>query len=81
MKMQQLASRPSTCTAAGLLVGLPAAWLLSRAMSSAVYGVIALDWRVFAAFAALIVASAALASYLPARRAAALDPIAALRSE
>jgi len=66
---------------AGLAIGLPAAILLTRVMSSAVQGVVALDWTVFAGFTLLLVASAALAGYVPARRAAAVDPVIALRCE
>jgi putative ABC transport system permease protein len=67
--------------AAGLAVGLAAAYWLMRAMSSAVYGVVVLDWTVFAGFALLLAAAAALAGYIPARRAAATDLISALRFE
>ncbi len=66
---------------AGLAIGLPAAILLTHVMSSAVYGVVALDWTVFAGFTLLLVASAALAGYVPARRAAGVDPVTALRCE
>jgi putative ABC transport system permease protein len=66
---------------AGLAIGLPAAILLTRVMSSAVLGVVALDWTVFAGFTLLLVASAALAGYVPARRAAGVDPVTALRCE
>ncbi len=66
---------------AGLGIGLPAAILLTHVMSSAVYGVVALDWTVFAGFTLLLVASAALAGYVPARRAARVDPVTALRCE
>jgi putative ABC transport system permease protein len=65
----------------GLAVGLPAAYGLSRVMSSAVRGVISLDWTVFAGLSVVILASAALAGYMPARRAAAVDPLTALRCE
>jgi putative ABC transport system permease protein len=67
--------------AIGLAVGVPAAYLLSRLMSSAVYGVVALDWKIFAGFALLIAASALAAGFFPARRAASVDPVTALRSE
>jgi putative ABC transport system permease protein len=66
---------------AGLAIGLPAAILLTWGMSSAVQGVVALDWTVFAGFSLLLVCSAALAGYVPARRAAAVDPLTALRCE
>jgi len=67
--------------AIGLAIGLPSAIVLTRVMSSAVQGVVALDWTVFAGFTLLLVASAALAGYVPARRAAAVDPVTALRCE
>jgi putative ABC transport system permease protein len=65
----------------GLAIGLPAAIVLTRVMSSAVQGVVALDWTVFAGFTLLLVAAAALAGYIPARRAASIDPVTALRCE
>ena len=65
----------------GLAIGLPAAYALCRVMSSAVQGVISLDWTVFAGLSLLILGSAALAGYVPARRAAAVDPLTALRCE
>jgi putative ABC transport system permease protein len=67
--------------AIGLAVGLPLALALSRLMSSAVQDVVALDWTVFAGLTLLILAAAALAGYMPARRAAAVDPLTALRSD
>jgi putative ABC transport system permease protein len=65
----------------GLAIGLPAAYLLSRLMSSVVAGVVALDWTVFGGFTLLLAGSAALAGYIPARRAARVDPMVALRCE
>jgi putative ABC transport system permease protein len=65
----------------GLAIGLPVAIALTRAMSSAVQGVVALDWTIFAGFTLLLVAAAALAGYVPARRAAGVDPVTALRCD
>jgi putative ABC transport system permease protein len=65
----------------GLGIGIPMAFLLSRIMSSALYNVVALDSMTFAVFTALLGASALLASYLPARRAARIDAMVALRHE
>jgi ABC-type antimicrobial peptide transport system permease subunit len=62
-------------TAAGLLA---AAWL-SRFLSSQLYGVRPLDPLTFAMVPALLLAVAALAAFLPARRAARISPMAALR--
>lgn len=49
-------------------------------MSSAVCGVVVLDWRIFTGFA-LLTAAALAAGYFPARRGASVDPRAALRCE
>jgi hypothetical protein len=48
-------------------------------MSSLLFGVTALDPVTYAAVSALLIAAAVLASYLPARRAIAVDPVQALR--
>jgi putative ABC transport system permease protein len=65
----------------GAALGLVAAAGLTRLMSSLLYGVTALDPVTYAAVSALLVAAAALASYLPTRRAIAIDPVQALRAE
>jgi putative ABC transport system permease protein len=65
----------------GLLVGLPIAFGFSRLMSSLIFGVTATDPATFIGIPAMLLASAALAIYLPARRAMTIDPIAALRHE
>ena len=67
--------------ASGLLIGLCSAWLVGRAMQSLLYGIAALDVRAFGAVAAVLMASALAACYLPALRATSVDPIAALRIE
>ena len=66
---------------AGMVAGLLAAFGLTRLMTSMLVGVKATDPSTFAAMAVLFFMIAALASWLPARRAARLDPIAALREE
>ncbi|HEX9369006.1 MAG TPA: hypothetical protein VF921_20420 [Vicinamibacterales bacterium] len=50
-------------------------------IDAGVLGVATSDARVILGFAAILIASALLAGYLPARRAAAIDPMAALRAE
>jgi putative ABC transport system permease protein len=67
--------------AAGLVVGLSAAWLLAGAMSKILYGVAATDPVTYGAVALLLCAIAAAASWIPARRAVRIDPIAVLREE
>jgi predicted permease len=65
----------------GAALGLAAAAGLTRLVESLLFGVKALDPATYAAVAVLLIAAAALASYLPARRATAVDPMEALRIE
>ena len=65
----------------GLVLGLLGAWLVGRAMQSMLYGVTALDFGAFSAVGAVLLASALVACYVPAQRAAAVDPMIALRQE
>ena len=67
--------------AIGVGVGLAAAVGLTRLMSSLLFGVAAVDPLTYAAVSALLMAAAVLASYVPARRAMAIDPVEALRAE
>jgi putative ABC transport system permease protein len=66
---------------AGLVVGLPAAVGASRVLGSMVSGTAKADPWIYAATAVVLVGTALAASYIPARRAANLDPVQALRSE
>jgi hypothetical protein len=68
-------------TGIGTAVGIGAAAGLMRLMSTLLFGISPLDPVTFAAVPVALVAAAALASYLPARRTAAVDPVEALRSE
>jgi ABC-type antimicrobial peptide transport system permease subunit len=68
-------------TGAGLGVGLIAAFLLTRYLQSLLYGVKPLDVTVFGGVCAVLAAVAMAASYIPALRAARIDPIVALRDE
>jgi predicted permease len=65
----------------GLAAGLFVALSLGRLVSSLLYGVKATDPLTFAVVAATLAIAAALACYLPARRATRIDPLAALRYE
>jgi predicted permease len=65
----------------GVLVGLLAALGLSRVMANYVYGIRSTDPLTFVSAALLLMVVALAACYLPARRAASVDPMQALRSE
>jgi predicted permease len=68
-------------TAIGMAAGIAAAIALGRYMSSEIYEVSPLDPLVFSVVIAGLGGAALLASWLPARRAARIDPMAALRKE
>jgi putative ABC transport system permease protein len=65
----------------GLFVGMAAAYGLARLLASLIFGVTTQDPVTFAAIPLALIASAALAIYIPARRAIRIDPLAALRYE
>ncbi len=65
----------------GSVVGLAAAVALARLMSSLMFGIGTLDVAAYAGALGVTLAAAALASYVPARRAAAIDPMETLRAE
>ena len=67
--------------AIGLLIGVPAAIGFGRLLGGMLYRVTASDPMTFAIVPATLAAVALLASWVPARRAARLEPVAALRSE
>ena len=65
----------------GAILGLAAAAGLTRAMTSLLFGIKSLDPLTYIVVSGLLIAAAALASYFPARRATAVDPVVTLRSE
>jgi len=67
--------------AVGSLLGLASAVMLSRYIADLLYELSPTDPLAYASVSILLVAVALLASYLPARRAAGIDPIRALRTE
>jgi ABC-type antimicrobial peptide transport system permease subunit len=65
----------------GVLIGLVAAVAASRLVTTLVFGVAATDVITMTGAVAMLAAVAALAGYLPARRAGRVDPLVALRYE
>jgi putative ABC transport system permease protein len=66
---------------AGLVIGLVGSFALTRLISSMLFGVAPTDPLTFAAVSGILLGIGVLASWLPARRATRIDPIAALRSD
>jgi predicted permease len=73
--------RGVTLGAAGLALGLAGALGSTRLMESLLFGISPLDPLTFLAMPLVLVAAAVLASYLPARRAVAIDPVETMRAE
>jgi putative ABC transport system permease protein len=65
----------------GVALGLVGACILTRALSNLLYGISVTDPSTLLSTSLLLIVIALLASYIPARRAAKVDPIVALRSE
>ena len=63
----------------GIVVGVIGAAILTRSMESVLFGIEPTDPWTFAQVVVVLLAAAALASWLPARRALAIHPVAALR--
>ena len=68
-------------TLVSVLCGIAGAAALTRFMTSMLFGVSALDPFTYAVAVFSLVAAAALASWIPARRAATIDPLVALRAD
>ena len=68
-------------TVLGIALGAIGAWWLSRYVSTLLFGVKPFDALTYAAVVALLLITAAVACYLPCRRAMRTDPVEALRTE
>jgi ABC-type antimicrobial peptide transport system permease subunit len=67
--------------AGGLILGFPLAWAAARAVHSLLFGIDAVDPLAFGGTGAVLIAVALGAAFLPAHRAASIDPMRALRHE
>ena len=79
--LSMLMRQATTLTLLGVAAGLICALLMTRLMSSLLYGVSSTDPAIFLGATVLVTIVATIACYLPARRAVRVDPLAALRSE
>jgi len=68
-------------TVVGLIIGLFGAWAVGRVLSSLLYEVSVTDATIFVGVSMLLAVVAMVACYWPARKAARVDPMVALRSE
>jgi putative ABC transport system permease protein len=73
--------RAARLAGAGIVLGLAASFGLTRLMRSLIYGVKTSDLSTYVGASLLLIAVAALAAYLPARRAVRVDPLVSLRYE
>jgi putative ABC transport system permease protein len=79
--VRQVVGRAVALASVGVALGLAGAGVLTRVLSSLLYGVSAIDPLTYALVGLAFGAVAALASFLPARRATQVDPLVVLRSE
>lgn len=77
--MQLIVGHAGRLVVVGIGIGVAGAFASARAMSSLLYGVKATDPWTFASITLLIAATALIASYIPARRAARVDPLVSIR--
>jgi putative ABC transport system permease protein len=68
-------------SAIGIAIGLAGALVVTRYLQSLLFGVTPSDPLTFTIITALLLLTAALAAWLPARRAARIDPLISLRAE
>jgi ABC-type antimicrobial peptide transport system permease subunit len=65
----------------GIIIGVPLAWAAAQLLTNFLYGIIPADPQVIITATAVLLGASIAAALLPARRAARVDPMAALRNE
>jgi putative ABC transport system permease protein len=78
---RQVVTQGTSVVLVGVVIGVGAALATTRLLGTLLFDVKAVDPVVFAAMSVMMIAMGVLASYMPARRASAVDPIEALRSD
>jgi putative ABC transport system permease protein len=79
--LQLILSQGMRLAIAGVVIGVIGAVILTRSMDAVLFGIEPSDPWTFAQVSAVLLTAAAVASWLPARRAVAIDPLAALRND
>jgi predicted permease len=79
--LREVVGQTLVLTAIGAVLGTAASWALARGLEGLLFEVTASDPRTFLGMLLVLTMVAAIAGYLPARRAAAIDPMSALRAE
>ena len=79
--VRQTVRQAATMAVFGVAIGSAAAYGLGRVLESSLFGIAQSDPRLLAGFAAVLTASALLAGYVPARKAAGIDPLVAMRND
>jgi len=79
--LSQVVRQGLVLAVSGMIIGLAAAFVLTRLISSLLFGVEATDPMTFAGISLLLTMVALLASYIPAQRAARIDPLRSLRCD
>jgi predicted lysophospholipase L1 biosynthesis ABC-type transport system permease subunit len=79
--LQLILSQGMRLAMAGVVIGVIGAAILTRSMDAVLFGIEPSDPWTFAQVSAVLLSAAAVASWLPARRAVAIDPLVALRND